>query len=125
MMFGIKLQKTLPPNDFAHRYKEGETIEQLQKEVNLKRAENELKKNTADAQDHQNIVDLRKIWGKLILIILIATIIFNMLLVIMVGLGIWKFEGNSTFLNVAVSENLVQVVGLVAIVLQSLFRKDK
>ncbi len=110
------------PSDFEQRLRKGERLEELQKEVNFRAALNALDRDTATTKDLANLVNLRIVWGKLILGLLVATMGFNIVLVALVGVGVWKFTNNATFLNVVAGQNLAQVVGLVAIVLKSLFK---
>jgi hypothetical protein len=93
--------------------------------LNLRHLEAQVLDAEHSTRDHSNLVDLRNTWGKVILGILIITILSDFLLIIMVGTATWKFTDNTYFLNVVVTEHLVQIFGLVIIVLKSLFPKEK
>lgn len=121
-MFGRN--KKTPEPSLTARIDLGElTIEDAQKLLNVRKLEAEVNDSEHSAQDHSNLVDLRKTWGRVILGILITTIISDFILVFMVGTGRWEFKGNSYFLNVVATEHLAQIFGLVLIVLKSLFPK--
>jgi hypothetical protein len=104
------------------KFEDGEiTIEQAQKLLDLKSLESSVLQTENFAKDSGNLVDLRKIWGRVILGILIVTIVGDMLLIGMVGSGVWTFETNTYFLNIVITEHLVQIFGLVLVVLKALF----
>lgn len=122
-MFNRKPKK--PKSSITDRIEKGElSIEDGQTLLNLRHMEAQVNDTEHAARDHSNLVDLRKTWGKVILAILIATILCDFMLVFMVGTDKWKFTNNTYFLNVVVTENLIQVFGLVLIVLRSLFPNE-
>lgn len=119
-MFGQKKQ----PNSakLIEQFKKGEvTYEEATQQVDIYKLAAELDDVENNAKDHGNIVDLRHIWGKVILVILMLTILSDFFLIGMVGSGFWKFENNSQFLNIVAAEHLAQIFGLVLIVLRALF----
>jgi hypothetical protein len=119
-MFGLKKKK--PKSSVAERIEKEElTIAAGQSLLDIRKLEAQVNDFEHATRDHSNLVDLRSTWGKVILGILITTIISDFTLIVMVGSGIWKFENNAYFLNVIVTEHLVQIFGLVIIVLKSLF----
>lgn len=119
-MFGRNKKKQ--KSSLTDRIEKGElTVEQAQGLLNMRQLEAQVNDSEHTTRDHSNLVDLRSTWGKVILGILIATIASDLGLIAMVGSGIWKFEDNTYFLNVVVTEHLVQIFGLVIIVLKSLF----
>ncbi len=119
-MFGRK--KRQKPKDFIGLLNSGLPVEEVQAQVNLHAAIVAVRDKEAETTDHENLVELRKTWGKLILGVLGITIVFNIFLVCMVGSGVWKFPDNSTFLSIVAGQNLAQVIGLVTIILRSLFK---
>jgi len=122
LMFG-RTKKDPKPSLAARIETNDLSIEDAQKLLNVRKLEAEVNDSEHTARDHSNLVDLRKAWGKVILGILLATIVSDFVLIYMVGNGLWKFENNSTFLNVIATEHLAQIFGLVLIVLKSLFPK--
>lgn len=117
-------RKKKQPNSakLIEQFRKGEiTYEQAAQQINLHKLVAEVDEVENKSKDQSNIVDLRYTWGKVILGILILTILCDFFLVWKVGSGAWKFEGNSYFLNVVVTEHLIQIFGLVLIVLKFLF----
>jgi hypothetical protein len=115
-------KKRLQTSSLATRVENGELeVDAAQRSLSVRKLEAQVKKVEAEANGQVSLVDLRNTWGKVILGILIVTIIGDFVLVGLVGCGVWKFEGNSYFLNIVATEHLVQIFGLVIIVLKSLF----
>jgi hypothetical protein len=108
----------------AAKVENGEmTIADAQKLINIRKLEASVTDDEESTRDHTTLIDLRQTWGKVILGVLIATVVCDFFLIAMVGSGHWKFESNTYFLNVVITEHLVQIFGLVIIVLKSLFPK--
>jgi hypothetical protein len=119
-------KKNQPPDSIAAKVVSGKmSVEHAQKLLSVRELETALSDKEHGARDHGNLVDLRKTWGRVILGILITTIVGDFILVGMVGSDTWQFTGNAWFLNVVATEHLVQIFGLVLIVLNSLFPKEK
>jgi hypothetical protein len=122
----FRRKKKQTANSVFDRVDAGElTVEQGQQLLDLKKIEHQVNDTEQSTRDHGNLVDLRDTWGKVILGILIVTILADFLLVSLVGSNTWSFEGNIYFLNVVITEHLVEIFGLVIIVLKSLFPADK
>jgi hypothetical protein len=122
-MFG---KKSKAKDSIADKIERGDiTIEKAQSLLNIRQLELLVNDTEHAARDHSNLTDLRQSWGKVILGVLLVTIAGDMFLIGMVGSNIWTFEGNTYFLNVVVTEHLVQILGLVLVVLKSLFPNNK
>ena len=122
----FKRKKNQSKHSLTEKIEKGElSVEEAQSLLNIRQLEAEVNDSEHSTRDHSNLVDLRSTWGRVILGILIATIVSDMLLIGMVGTGTWKFENNTYFLNVVITEHLVQIFGLVIIVLKSLFPSNK
>ncbi len=122
-MFGRKKQQK---HSLTERIEKGEvSVQEAQSVLNIRQLEAQVNDSEHTTRDHSNLVDLRNTWGKVILGILIITILSDLLLVGMVGSDVWTFKNNAYFLNVVITEHLIQIFGLVIIVLGSLFPKSK
>lgn len=117
-------KKKQPAISAAKKLESGEIdIKTAQNMLNVRHLEAQVVQVEETARDQTNLVDLRKSWGKVILGVLIATIVSDFILIGMVGTNTWTFTNNTYFLNVIVTEHLIQIFGLVLIVLKSLFPK--
>jgi len=101
------------------------SVEDAQKMLSVRHLEAQVIQTEQKARNQTSLVDLRNTWGRVILGILIATIVSDFFLIFMVGTGTWQFTNNTYFLNVVITEHLVQIFGLVIIVLKSLFPTEK
>ena len=67
----------------------------------------------------RNIIELRQLWGKCLLLIISVILIGNMGIVYLTGLGILTFTGNT--LPTFVASNLAEIFALCIIVVKFLF----
>ncbi len=118
----FKRKKVPPVDNISAKVSSGEmSIEDAQRLLSVKKLEATITDKEHEARDHGNLVNLRNVWGRVILGILLATVVGDFFLVAMVGTGLWKFADNAWFLNVVATEHLTQIFGLVLIVLRALF----
>lgn len=68
----------------------------------------------------EDYFNMRQQWGSFLRICLAAVLLFNILLVIFVGLGILKFS-DEWFLRLVLTTNLADIIGLVYLVVKFLF----
>lgn len=65
--------------------------------------------------------ELRKNWSPYIMGILSVAILFQIVLVSLVGSGLWKFEDNKVFVNTVAAELFLQIAGLGLVAVKCLF----
>ncbi len=71
-------------------------------------------------QGLQDYYTMRKEWGKFLKICLAIILTFNIILVILVGIGWLKYQ-DEWFLRVVLTTNLADIIGLVYLVVKFLF----
>jgi len=78
-------------------------------------------KTLADTEN-EDLLAMRRIWGYSVLCFIGAIVIFDMFLVTLYGLGIWKFEDSNVVIAV-VAENFAKIAGLGLLITKSVFEK--
>jgi hypothetical protein len=64
---------------------------------------------------------LRATWSPFLMGMLIASALFQAVLVVAVGLGRWEFKGQEVFLNTVAAQLFLQIAGMGYIVVRCLF----
>ncbi len=92
-------------------------------------AEEELSKTEAEFQIRVSGLKayfiMRERWSWILASLLIASIIFQFILVLIVGKNWLDFSKNKDFLLLVTGENFVQIIGLCVIIVNFLFPKAK
>ena len=73
-----------------------------------------------DAQAKADILNMRKTWSFWLLISIIGIVVFDMVVVVLVGAKILEFAGDY-FLPVFIGESLLQMFALAIIIVKALF----
>ena len=96
-------------------------------EIEQKKAYQELKNNSIESQikadEKVDLIFMRRIWSKYILISIVGLIIFDVFVVLALGLHWISFEANY-LVPVFIGESMFKMFGLAWIVVKFLFHKD-
>jgi hypothetical protein len=96
-------------------------------EAELRADENivyEAKKAQIELDGRQNYFSLRKRWSLLLKLLLSISIIFQFIVILLVGFGCLNYKEYSWFINLVMGENFFQIIGLCLIVVNFLFPKE-
>lgn len=96
-------------------------------DLKTQRALHELADLRAEAvlnrQERADIMRMRKGWSLWILACIVGIVLFDFLLVFLLGFGVMKFEGQWEF-PAFIADGVIKIIGLAAIVVNFLFNKD-
>ena len=116
----FKKKKPQTVDQFLADYNKGKTIPDLQEKANVIGLSQAIRKNDLEIKDKEDFLKLRLFWGKALVWILASMLIYNAVLVILIGTNALSFQ-SPTVTSVVVGQNFVEVIGLVTIVLKALF----
>lgn len=83
--------------------------------------EQRLKERETERVGRQKYYKLRDKWSWFIFGFVCFMLVFQILLTVMIGAGVWGFEKNKTFLHIVIGENFAQIIGMGIIVAKFLF----
>ena len=75
-----------------------------------------------EAKENDGILEMRKRWSNWVLIFIAVIIGFDIVLVSLYGLGIWKFD-DSNIVIVVITDNFLKIVGLGYLIARKIFIK--
>jgi len=78
-------------------------------------------KREIENKGKEEYYELRKQWSIYIMFVLPPVIVFQAVLIAMVGLAKWPFTGNSVFVNTVAGELFLQIAGMGYIIVRCLF----
>lgn len=112
----------------------GQLIAEIAKSKPLNQAEYENSFNTLSAKSQQDYAHLSGLqdhyrhkgyWSYFLMAVMAAMVLFQSLLLGMVGAGIWTFKDYAWLLPALLVQNLAQIIGLAVFVVKSLFKDMK
>jgi hypothetical protein len=75
-----------------------------------------------EKDENAGILKMRKLWSTCVLALIVSIVLFDMILVCLVGLGVWNFNNPSIVITV-ITENFLKIVGLGVLITREIFRK--
>jgi hypothetical protein len=86
-----------------------------------------LQRNSEDEEsiedkENRGIIKMRNRWSNAILALIVMIVIFDMILVWLVGIRVWSFNNTSIVIAV-IADNFLKIVGLGYLITTELFKK--
>lgn len=88
-------------------------------------SEQSIRERETERKGREAYYDLRNRWSKYLGLFLLLSILFQMVLTFAIGTGRVAFDDYKPFLHVVISENFLQIVGMVYIVVKFLFPTEE
>ncbi|HEV7702164.1 MAG TPA: hypothetical protein VGO63_01825 [Candidatus Paceibacterota bacterium] len=77
---------------------------------------------TTEKKENEGILGMRKVWSRTVLCLIVAIVIFDMVLVILYGLGKLDFQ-DSNVVIVIITDNFLKIFGLGYLITREIFKK--
>ncbi len=77
---------------------------------------------TLEKEENEGILGMRTRWSNWVLFLIVLIVLFDMVLVILLGSGIWQFTNPSIIITV-ITDNFLKIVGLGFLITREIFKK--
>ena len=80
------------------------------------------KTKSLESEENQGILGMRRKWSNWVLGLIVTIVLFDMVLVILYGRGVLKFDNPSVVIAV-ITDNFLKIVGLGFLITREIFKK--
>ena len=95
---------------FAADFENGVSVGSLREKADVMSLGQEIRRTDLDLRDKEDFLKLRLAWGKALRWILAGMLIYNAVVVVLIGKGVLTFQSD-TVTGIVVGQNFVEVIG--------------